>query len=194
MDQDETADGIIAAANHAMRRHPGLDRIRDIKTSHSSREDVVAWLQEDIPVDLIVETIQRSVGSFRPAGRDRQINSMRYFDDAIREAWQARRAKPLLGSEAASIRNEKPGGDRRGSADLARLNAEAEARTRQTEDIQAWVTEHPAEWSRVKTSIEEELKRDDFWKGMPDLLITKTVEARCREAIAQRMAKEANAA
>lgn len=89
-DVDDAASRIIRAANRAMANNPAIDqqRFRPIPTGHGSRQDVLDWIAEGIPIDVILEAVTERAREYRPDGDNRQISTMRYFGAAVREAYR----------------------------------------------------------------------------------------------------------
>lgn len=89
-DVDDAASRIIRAANRAMADNPAIDqrKFRPIPTGHGSRQDVLDWIAEGIPIDVILEAVTERAREYRPDGDNRQISTMRYFGAAVREAYR----------------------------------------------------------------------------------------------------------
>lgn len=93
-DREELVSRIIRAANAGMAANPAIDqaRFRPIPTTHGSRQYVLDWLAEGIDADVILEAVSERARQYQPDGRHRQISTMAYFDAAIRDEVERRRA------------------------------------------------------------------------------------------------------
>jgi hypothetical protein len=57
----------------------------------SEAETAEAWERDGVPIPVAQAAIVDAVHRYRIAGRNRQPNSLRYFDGAVREAWERER-------------------------------------------------------------------------------------------------------
>lgn len=61
------------------------------------------WEGDGIPIEVAEHAIEQRARAYRPAGRNRQPRSLRYFDGAVRDAWDlAQRSAPTSSSGLAS--------------------------------------------------------------------------------------------
>jgi hypothetical protein len=93
-DRDTQADEIIRAANAGMAKNPALgpNGYAPIYPGHASRQVVVDWLSDGIPTELCRSEVYRQANEFKPSGRNKQVSSMAYFDAAVRDADERRKA------------------------------------------------------------------------------------------------------
>lgn len=109
----EFARAAIDAANAAMSANHliGPDRLRPIPADHPiSLKTAASWAAAGIPVDTALPVIDARGRAYRPDGRNAQITSLRYFDDAVREAHAG---GPARNGTHASTRAAKPAAARR---------------------------------------------------------------------------------
>jgi hypothetical protein len=94
-DLEAQITAVIVAANQAMTRNPALDqqRLKPIPATGSGRQDVLEWIREGIPIEVILEVVEDVALRYRPDGHNRQISAMSYFTPAIRERHELRMAK-----------------------------------------------------------------------------------------------------
>lgn len=120
-DPDDQASRIIRAANAAMASNPAIDqrRLRPIPTSHGSRQDVLDWIAEGIPVDVILEAVETRAREYQPDADNRQICTMRYFTAAVREAYRRLQANGTGGSDDARGTQRKSQRQARGTRTAA---------------------------------------------------------------------------
>jgi hypothetical protein len=50
------------------------------------------WQRDGVPLPVAVAAIAEAVKRYRPKGRDKQPRSLRYFDGAVRDAWERSKA------------------------------------------------------------------------------------------------------
>jgi hypothetical protein len=82
---DDAAVGrIIDTANRGMGDNLG-NAYNPIPRGHASREVVADWLKAGITENAIADTVYELALNFKPSDLDRQINSMQYFDGAVRK-------------------------------------------------------------------------------------------------------------
>ncbi|HEX7048835.1 MAG TPA: hypothetical protein VF188_01385 [Longimicrobiales bacterium] len=107
--REDMVSDVIRAANRGMAANPAIDqrRFRPIPTSHGSRQDVLDWLDAGIPPDVIVAVVEDRAREYRPDKHHRQINTMAYFDGAVREAWE--RQQNTNGEQNGSDCNHRRG-------------------------------------------------------------------------------------
>jgi hypothetical protein len=70
-----------------------------------------AWERDGVPIAVAQEAIREAVKRYRITGSNRQPNSLRYFDGAVREARERSLAKPAavaVGAPALSLRRVDP--------------------------------------------------------------------------------------
>lgn len=79
---------VIVAANNAMTRNPAIDqaRLRPIPTTGAGRQEVLDWIREGIPVEVILRQVETVALRYRPDATNRQISTMSYFGPAVRDA------------------------------------------------------------------------------------------------------------
>lgn len=93
-DLDSSIDQIIRLANRGMIDNPVLgESANPIPVGHGSREIVRGWLQSGIPQQVAGSVVYQRASEYRPSDRRRQPTTMRYFDDAVREAGDLAAAK-----------------------------------------------------------------------------------------------------
>lgn len=190
------ASEIIRAANHGMVQNDRVDakRFRSIETSHSSRSFVIEWLQDGVPYDLILGIVSDRARSYRPGGRNTQISSMSYFENAILEEWEQRQAMPSPGSQAASIQDEYPGNgradSRSGPVRVDGHDPEKEKQERERRELEAiaeWCQQHPDDTAEIRAQIETQVSEDNRWKGLPVPTVQRVVEGMVRDKVHERM-------
>lgn len=88
---EDAANDIIRAANRGQGGNPLLrsSALPPILLQHGSRSDVIQWLLDGIPAALCVQTVEAVAKSYEPAGRNKCIVSMKYFDGPVRDAHEA---------------------------------------------------------------------------------------------------------
>lgn len=90
-DIERAADHVIMSANAGLKTRFG-EKFNPISVGHGSRQHVLDWLNEGISAELAASTVYESAANYKPNGRHRQINTMKYFDDAVHEAFDRQRA------------------------------------------------------------------------------------------------------
>lgn len=81
---EQAADLVIMAANRGLGEVLG-EAFNPIPVGHGSRQDVLDWLSS-IPFDVVQGAVYEAAKRYKPNGRHRQIHTMKYFDDAVKEA------------------------------------------------------------------------------------------------------------
>lgn len=112
---DQLVDEIVRRTNREIVLRFG-DACRPIPVGHGSRQNVLDWLAEGIPIAVIEPAIADRVRAYRPSGRNRQPNSMAYFDGAVRDAWE----KHQLGDVTNGDHRNGTGGETGGGKGAAR--------------------------------------------------------------------------
>ena len=79
---------LTLALNEAMRANPAITSFNEIPAS-AGTATVGEWLAAGYPVDLCITTVREVATAFKPKGKDRQIGSLAYFTNAVREAFEA---------------------------------------------------------------------------------------------------------
>lgn len=93
-EHEDAASEIIRAANRGLHDNPAIPQYEPISTSHGSRQEVLDWLQEGIPTELVVRTVYEAAASYEPdPPRHRQVNSMRYFTGRLHDEWSRAKAE-----------------------------------------------------------------------------------------------------
>jgi hypothetical protein len=59
---------------------------REIPTTSLSGQ--VTWFDDGIDVSVAEQVIAQRCAEFKPTTRNRQVHSLKYFDDAVRERWE----------------------------------------------------------------------------------------------------------
>lgn len=138
----------------------GIDG-QPILASHRSRQSVHDWLQDGIPRDVIESVVYATA---KEAGK--QISSMKYFSNAVAEAWERKQSgetgRPkFAGTEAAAARAAEPKGeDGTGENAYAGKRDEIKHRGGSTSTIAG---------TRLQTPEEKDQQRVDEWaKANPD--------------------------
>lgn len=118
-DAGEQITAVIVAANRGMQLNETIDqaRLRPIQSGGRGRQVVLDWLQDDIPAEFaagVVHEIAAERYAADPANR--QIKSMAYFDEAVREAWELEQAQNTeapngAGGRKGRNRNHRPGAE-----------------------------------------------------------------------------------
>lgn len=77
----------VIALNEAMAAHPFIGkRMREV--SASEQQGVVSWEGDGIPVEVAERVIRESTLRYRVTERNPQPFSLKYFDSAVRDAWE----------------------------------------------------------------------------------------------------------
>lgn len=71
----------VEALNNAQKANP---RIHANEISMSSQLGKISWFEDGIPIDLAEVVIAEAAGKFEPTPDDKQISSLRYFDQKLR--------------------------------------------------------------------------------------------------------------
>lgn len=104
-DTEAQVSRIIVAANQGMRQNPSIgDALRPIPTGHGSRQSVHDWLRDGIPPDFAADFVERRCAEYEPNGRNQQPNSMRYFDAAVRQAWEEHQTREATNGSNRGVR------------------------------------------------------------------------------------------
>jgi hypothetical protein len=91
--REDQASEIISAVNRGMAANSALTRtFTPIPTSHGSRSNVIEWLDEGIPPDQIAQLVHSIAANYRPSDRNRQIHTMAYFNNSVREDHERKQA------------------------------------------------------------------------------------------------------
>lgn len=110
--REQIVDEVIRAANRGMIDNPAIgDAANPIPIAHSSRQEVLDWLADGIPAEVIYETVYDRAKEYRPDGAyRRQVTSMAYFGGAVHEAHERRRAAetPLPNRAGKSRKSSGP--------------------------------------------------------------------------------------
>lgn len=77
----------VQALNRGMAENTSLD-CEWMPVLSSSQDGLVSWRQDGIPIDVAVELIYERSKVFRSKPRNRGPRSLKYFDSAVREAWE----------------------------------------------------------------------------------------------------------
>lgn len=91
----------VDALNTGMRGNPRVKHFREIATS--TQAGVVSWETDGIPVDVAVKVITDRAGKYEPSGRNTQIKSLRYFENAVREEWDDIRDRVIAPDGSAKL-------------------------------------------------------------------------------------------
>jgi hypothetical protein len=185
---EEVASDLIRITNRLLRQHLGQG-VRTISTTHGSRSYVAEWIQAGMTTGFLVPEIERIVQQFRPSEGNRQISSMRYFDQAVRSAW---RDLSSNGSEASAIHEELPRSTTKRSGALTRIDGTANVDPDLERQAQVnWMREHPDETRQIRDEIEEEMKGDPQWGNVGEVAGKIMLEARLRQKVSRRMPRGA---
>lgn len=79
-------DQVILAANSGLQTSLG-ENFNPIPLSHGSRQYVIDWLAAGVPAELAAAAVFEKASSYQPNTRHRQINTMKYFNQAVLEAF-----------------------------------------------------------------------------------------------------------
>lgn len=80
----------VVALNRAIQAHPDIGATgREIAASEM--QGAVSWEADGIPVELVERVIRDSMTKYRPTDRNKQPSTLRYFDAAVRRAWELER-------------------------------------------------------------------------------------------------------
>lgn len=181
-DPERAASRIIIAANRGMRDNPAIgEAYNPIPTSHASRQVVLGWLAQAIPIDLATAAVYTAAHSFKPTGRQRQISSMRYFQNPVLAEWEREQAA----SSPAPPERRRSDAARSGpiGVDPPKRIAEASAQLEeQRSRAAAWMAAHAEETERIRAEAKARLSGAPFYS---ELLL----EAEVRRTILERLDK-----
>jgi hypothetical protein len=156
----EVAIAAIRACNAGLAANPAVrSRFSPIVGSHgSSHQQVADWLRDGISPDVILRTIGVHARAYQPNGRHKQIHSLTYFDDPVREAHD--RAQASSDAEALPAVGAAESVDRNSLHEVLRLSGELAVWARRIEarfvaavgedaELRAWASEHEANMRRA---------------------------------------------
>jgi len=84
----------VIAVNTGLRHNPRISGGYGFNELLPSNQDVQnEWLRDGIPLELATRVIYERAKAYRPAGRNRQPSTLRYFDTAVRDAWERQRGR-----------------------------------------------------------------------------------------------------
>jgi hypothetical protein len=71
----------------------------------SNQDAPQAWHQDGVALDVALRTVYNCARKYRPSGRRKQPSSLRYFDAAVRDAWERHQAAAMApdGDLAAAV-------------------------------------------------------------------------------------------
>jgi hypothetical protein len=83
----------VIAANTGLRHNPRVDGFNELLPSNQDVQN--EWLRDGVPLALATRVIYEKAKGYRPAGRNRQPSTLRYFDTAVRDAWERQRGREV---------------------------------------------------------------------------------------------------
>lgn len=92
----------VAACNRGLRENVSI-RTAFNEVAASAQDVHREWIESGIPVDVAVAAIYDSARKYRVVGRHRQPTTLRYFDNAVREAWEQKQARSAESSVDVSL-------------------------------------------------------------------------------------------
>lgn len=84
---EDAATKIMRLANRGMIDNPSIDHFIPINDGHGSRQDVIDWLLSGVPAALAGDVVYKRSRDWTPSARRRQIDTLKYFTNAVLEAF-----------------------------------------------------------------------------------------------------------
>jgi hypothetical protein len=181
-DVEDVISEVIRTANKGMIDNPLLANAKPIEVTGPSRQIVADWLLAGIAAETLRLVVYDRARAYQPSGRHRQISSLRYFDSAVKDEWEAVQSKAAPtpagqlqkvrvppGSPAAQVREELPraGGKRVGT--LRHPTTDEEALDQKKREEQRRVDAWKAENGPAAQQIWEEVGREASEVGIDAL-------------------------
>lgn len=76
----------VIALNTGLHTNPQVPHPREVPSS--TQAGVVSWEADGVPIELVERVVRERAAAYEPKGSSRQPHSLRYFDGAVREAWE----------------------------------------------------------------------------------------------------------
>lgn len=91
----------VVAMNSGLAANPAVGPTRR-EVSTSEQQGRVSWEADGIPVEIAEQVVLEASRTYQPNGRNRQPHSLRYFDAAVRRAWELKQHPRAMAGTSAS--------------------------------------------------------------------------------------------